>query len=254
MCTINNEHGTICTLTESQYNLLTDRVDIFKLEPENVRISDIYCGSMENTKKGLDGLFKLINLEEVKNVDTLVYAIKLIDGLCIELRGEEKAHTKSQISINNLEHTCKELFDGTDFVLTKIIDKYDIPYKGVYYYDNCLYYIHSKSLYVYNFLTSETKCILKDENTLGNVKYTKFAVLNNYVYLYAYSSSKKPPAACNIYYEIDTKLHTIIALHPDSMDWLIRLYNNGESFKFTGKFPKNTNKSKQYATLVDEIN
>lgn len=271
MYKVNNQDETIYNLTQEQYNFLLSKVEIFRLDG-GIRIADIYCGSSENTIRGLDALFKLLNNEGIKNVEELKYAIKLIDGLCIELDGNEKAHIKSQVSINNLEYTCPQLFDGRDFVLTKVIDECDLPHDNIFYHNNCLYFIHLNSLYAYNFTTSETTCLLQNKKILGNPKYVRYLILNNYVYLYVVYVDKdnnddgnycEIPGdyigkdgdnTYNVYYEIDTKLHTITVLHPWCMDWLNVLYSYCDKIEFSGTFPKNDTKGSHFYLRTYDLN
>ena len=266
MYVVNNQDQPVFNLTQEQYNLILNKVEIFRLD-QCIRISDIYCGSRENTIEGLDALYKLMNHEEIGNVESLTHALKLIDGLCIELNENERKFIKSQTSIHGLEHVYPELFDGEDFVLAKVITGNQVKLiNNSFYHNNKLYFVHEKSLCVYNFKTLQIECI---HNVIVNTDHQhiiNFYMVNEYVYLYieyihndycsGYPECRLDPAfwrdmrdsdsdeeynedyewdAC---YKINTTNYQAVKINPEDIGWLCKLYGFGERIRYTGIFPK----------------
>lgn len=206
--TIKNELGEIiCKLDLDQYRTLINSVPIFKLNPDEARINNIYLGNIQNTRIALKTLFILIdkrNKQKEVRVSfgkkrcgskygyscihlfnrELELALKLMSTLFFELDADNQRKIKQCAHQYGYLQLCDYLTSNMDLVLYKTFyfNKCDYTawYKFYFYHDGHLFYTDGYDLYVYNAQTNTRKTLVIDLM----IKSCNYVINNKQLYIF----------------------------------------------------------------------
>lgn len=242
MYKVSNGSETLLEISKEEYEILVDKIDIFREEGKIV-IPDEYCGNKEYSIKGIKTLLRIIKLETIEDVEELIYCLILVSAFDPNFEDEERRHIKYESYRHGLYHICCNIYRDKDIIMTEEIqlnaNDIDVGFESwmlynidiMFYFKDMLLYKIGKRLFLYN-LISNTKKILISGKSIDCDYKISFYILNGEIYIHIYYDED---VMGGVVYKIQTNME-MVKVDILSIKWLIYLYNIGETVCYNGRF------------------
>ncbi|SNW62424.1 Hypothetical protein ORPV_520 [Orpheovirus IHUMI-LCC2] len=186
---INDKEEVIINLLESDYNILWERIPIFRLTDIQSRISDIYCGNKEFTHLGILLLLNVIKIMQCNiSKEDVYYMLKLVDGLCVELHEKERRKIKRLAYKYDLQDACPSLFYKVELMripkirLNRMANlRFYNMVSHIYYYKHKIFYVYDGNSIYYFDINEDKDYKLVEYNEI--VTFVRYYIINNKLYL-----------------------------------------------------------------------